>query len=203
MGDGCGPPRPPPPLPNGHGRRPRPRAIEPLPSTAPAESSRPEAATVPSLDRPHTHSGVSLEVGTEDGATERPERYSCSSCCKLRLKLEHAERARVKAQEQLVRLQQEHLRMRQASGYGGADAPAAPPLAPAAALAADEEVARTLESYRREVAFLKQSLAEQKEQEGSLREELQTLRKEHAERVQALQGQLATLLLDLEAKDAS
>ncbi|CAK9116362.1 unnamed protein product [Durusdinium trenchii] len=189
MACGAWAPRPPPPPPNGR-TRPRPRAIEPLSSASHSAVEAPARLN----ERPHTHDGVLADKeAAEEGETERPERFSCSSCGKLRLKLEHAERARVKAQEQLVRIQQENVRMRQTSGYAGGES---------GGVAADEEVARTLESYRREVAFLKQSLAEQKELEVQLREELQRLRHEHAERMEQVQGQMATLLLDLTEAEA-
>jgi len=46
----------------------------------------------------------------------------CRSCCKLRLRVEHERRARVKAQEQLVQLQAEVLRLRSRWGSSGNDA---------------------------------------------------------------------------------
>lgn len=76
--------------------------------------------------RPQTHCGASqrpVEEGDDDSLDAEPEcsaagkiarelAGNCSSCMKLRLRLEHAERARVKAQEQLAALHGENLRLR-------------------------------------------------------------------------------------------
>ncbi|CAJ1375533.1 unnamed protein product [Effrenium voratum] len=197
----AGPPRPPDSAPNfgGGRRRPWPRAVEPLSScgsTPEVDTPRREPEAI--AERPSTHCGAPPRIAAfdEEVADGEPQRPStgCGACCKLRLRLEHAERARVKAQEQLVRMQQENLRLRR-GGYAGETA--------GDGISADEEVARTLEGYRREVSFLKQSLAEQKAQEAQLREEMRCQQRKDRGRLEVLQGQVASLMLDLaEAKKA-
>jgi len=98
----------------------------PVNSTPPRVPSpcRPAAEEV--LHRPQTHCGVvqrrplDEEEQEEDdepecsaaGAAARALAGDCKSCMKLRLRLGHEERARVKAQEQLHGLHAENLRLR-------------------------------------------------------------------------------------------
>eukprot|EP00927_Polykrikos_kofoidii_P078234 TRINITY_DN75085_c0_g1_i1.p1 TRINITY_DN75085_c0_g1~~TRINITY_DN75085_c0_g1_i1.p1 ORF type:complete len:309 (-),score=39.08 TRINITY_DN75085_c0_g1_i1:84-1010(-) len=81
--------------------------------------------------RPHTHCGASLRSHDDDDDAETLGRVGpgalallsvrdgCRCCAKLRLRLEHEERARVKTQEQLARVQGEYLAMRRRHSEGG------------------------------------------------------------------------------------
>lgn len=159
---------------------------------------------------------------------------ACRLCTKLRIRLEHEERARVKAQEQLAKLQAEGLARARASGAqawadgaegasGAAPPPAnasppmprgawvsgaAPPTPRGAGAAPSpapgEDVARALEGYRREVALLKEALAEQDRREAELADGQRRLRAEHAAAQRDWEAQLAGLVCevqDLEARN--
>lgn len=162
------------------------------------------------LQRPQTHCGARSRQQFDEEVLESDPllsaagaralqdiRTDCRSCLKLRLKLAHEERARVKAQEQLVRLQQELLRLRKPSsssvelgtpGDSGADL--------------DNDIGRQLDTYKREVALLQRALQEREAFEVQAAEERrqQQLQSEHAK--QAWEGELAALLCDMQELEA-
>merc|ERR1712232_727721 len=86
----------------------------------------------------------------------------CRSCMKLRIRLENEERARVKAQEQLAHLHSQNLSCRNVAD----DVPGTPdserrrpPSAGRCNISSPlDDVARSLETYRREVALLQEAL---------------------------------------------
>jgi len=113
------------------------------------------AAAAAENARPRTHCGLLRAAGADEvldaddragppgaGVTARERAGSCRLCMKLMLRLENEERARVKAQEQLVKLQMENLRLRglrqssssEAAGHADALPPAEEPGTAAAAL---------------------------------------------------------------------
>jgi len=207
-------------------------------------SSRMELAQ----QRPHTHcgsmqrprvDGVGDEEDREDGdsdaegaaccaqgaaAVREGSCGSCRNCAKLRLRLEHEERARVKAQEQLAKLQSINLelRRRQLEAASPSAAPEATPAvittveqgavpstgsaAPKTGAAtprglAEESgdlVSHSLESYRREVAILQEALRERDAREAALAERLRQQRGDHEAAKQEWEGQVAGLVCELQ-----
>eukprot|EP00439_Symbiodinium_sp_Y106_P049740 s851_g6.t1 len=136
----CGPPRPPsaprgaarprPPPPRGLLQSRSPSGSETQTPELETPRARPELQPIKSrepeqteLERPRTHCGAlkrasydeEVDVDASIPDTRRDSSdialgLGCPSCAKLRLKLEHSERARVKAQEQLCRVQRESIR---------------------------------------------------------------------------------------------
>lgn len=201
-----------------------------------------------SLQRPS--SGGSFESAIDDeaaadagaesacssaGAAAFERSNGCRSCGKLLIRLEHAERARVKAQEQLARLQSEGLcRSRPStqgavlsSPRGSVDSRCSSPCARGLVdetpveegfsgsmatntgagmgcgpLAADEDVGRSLESYRREVAILRNTLKQRDSREAELAEAQRKLRSEHESSKREWEEQVAGLLCEVQDVEA-
>jgi len=161
-----------------------------------------------------------------EGAAAYERSNGCASCGKLLLRLEHAERARVKAQEQLAKFQAENMqrarpstslpssprmmvspRCSSASPDGMERAEAAVVESPvdlarpntgAGPLAAEEDVGRSLESYRREVAILRNSLKRRDAREAELVEAQRKLRSDHEAAKQGWEEQVAGLVCEVQ-----
>lgn len=182
--------------------------------------------------RPRTHCGyvhTADEVVEVDemecvgaGAIARGLAGNCRSCIKLRLKLEHEERARVKAQEQLATLHAENLRLRgefrACSTFANNTCNDRPMTAQSrssydrsgstvtasASLQDLDAVGGKLEGYRREVELLRDALRERDLREASFIEQQRRQREEHDSATLEWQAQLAGLVCevqDLEARN--
>lgn len=154
-------------------------------------------------------------------------RGGCRSCHKFRLRLEHEERARVKAQEQLAKLQVDNLRLRRQDSIdapeaavgkcgseieggrrGAGDVRPGPEAAPkngAGCSGSDvDDVGHLLETYRREVAILREALEVRDAREAELNERSRRQRLEHEGSKQEWESQVAGLVCevqDLEARN--
>uniref|UniRef100_A0A7S4QHW5 Uncharacterized protein n=1 Tax=Alexandrium monilatum TaxID=311494 RepID=A0A7S4QHW5_9DINO len=184
--------------------------------------------------RPSTHSGaLHRPTFDEEFGADVPEctaagaaaldsvRGGCRSCHKFRLRLEHEERARVKAQEQLARLQAENLRLRRHDSFPAAQAAVekcfagseggsrssrsvvawgedAPNTGAGSSLADVEEVGHSLESYRREVSILREALEARDAREAELHERMRRQRAEHEGEKQEWEGQVAGLVCEVQ-----
>mmetsp|Transcript_59390 Transcript_59390/g.173747 ORF Transcript_59390/g.173747 Transcript_59390/m.173747 type:complete len:292 (-) Transcript_59390:91-966(-) len=177
--------------------------------------------------RPNTHCGALQrpafdeefgadvpECGAAGAAALESVRGGCRSCHKFRLRLEHEERARVKAQEQLAKLQAEIVRLRRqdladyaqvaAENCAGAGCEAALKTGAGCTAPGVDEVGHSLETYRREVSILREALEARDARESDLSERLRRQRVEHENEKQEWEGQVAGLVCevqDLEARN--
>lgn len=167
-------------------------------------------------------------------------RNGCQGCAKLRLRLQHEERARVKAQEQLAKLQVSSLQLRKqvadsAAAEGVLLDPARPVSSPgskngsvqgesvdgdtgnqeaavlgevpntgAAQVVERDDVARSLESYRREVAILRDALRARDERDAASAQQQRDKSRGYESAKQEWEAQVAGLVCevqDLEARN--
>lgn len=147
--------------------------------------------------RPQTHCGafqrptcLDEDADTPDcshaGAAARESVGSCRLCLKLRLRLENAERARVKAQEQLAQQQVENLRLRgvvmqpeHAAEQAGSVTESESAESGVVGGPADRDGATLLEGYRREVELLQARLRERDDREAELMEKHRQVVRDH------------------------
>jgi len=123
----------------------------------------------------------------------------CRSCAKLMLRLENAERARVRAQEQLAKLQAENLSLRGLRPKS----PAERPESPSSCFLDADAAGSVLEGYRREVALLHEALCERDAQREKLLESQRKQVAEHDVARQEWEAQVARLVCEVQELEAT
>lgn len=194
-----------------------------------ASSARSRERSARAAARPQTHCGSMWRAGESCEADDAADacsaagaaalesvRGGCPACAKLRLRLEHTERARVRAQEQLARLQSDSVRARRQPNAAGYPAEALTPRAdsgsPSGApnsgaqdyLVLDGDVGPSLEGYRREVSMLREALRERDAREAAAATQQRRQKAEQEAARQEWEGHVAGLLCevqDLEARN--
>lgn len=139
------------------------------------------------------------------GAAARESVGSCRLCLKLRLRLENAERARMKAQEQLAQQQVENLRLRgvvtqpdQASDQPELATENESAESRAVGCPVDGSAANLLESYRREVELLQARLRERDDREAKLMDKHRQQSRDHESARQEWETQVAGLVCEVQ-----
>lgn len=163
--------------------------------------------------RPRTHCGAmhrrladvdekfqpnSLAYSTA-GSSARELVGDCQSCAKFRLRLENAERARVRAQEQLAKLQAENLSLRGLRPKSTAERPESP----SSSFPDADAASNVLEGYRREVALLHDAVCERDAQREKLLESQRKQMVEHDVARQEWEAQVARLVCEVQELEAT
>lgn len=174
-----------------------------------ARSKRPQSHCGAFQRPPRADEVVDEEVDGPDcshaGAAARESVGSCRLCLKLRLRLENAERARMKAQEQLAQQQVENLRLRgvvtQPEQESATEHEAAK--SRIANNASDLDGANLLESYRREVELLQARLRERDAREAALVEKHRQVLRDHETSRQEWEAQAAGFVCEVQDLQAT
>lgn len=182
---------------------------------AAARGSTPQAGgKARSSKRPQSHCGAfqrpirpDEDIDAPDcshaGAAARESVGSCRLCLKLRLRLENAERARMRAQEQLAQQQVENLRLRgvvtrPVLEYATEQESAESRVIEAPAGTTDNDGANLLESYRREVEVLQARLRERDEREAIILQNHRRELRDHESSRQEWETQVAGLVCEVQ-----
>lgn len=185
--------------------------VHKVPTSQPGDKTRSGSSK-----RPQSHCGAFQRRTCSDedadvpdcshaGAAARDSVGSCRLCLKLRLRLENAERARVKAQEQLGQQQVENLRLRgvvtqpdQASDQPELATENEPAESRPIGGSVDGSAANLLESYRREVELLQARLRERDEREAKMMDKHRQELRDHEAARREWEMQVAGLVCEVQ-----